>query len=144
MVINSRSKGQRGEREVRDILQKIIDDVAKELKMEWAPEIKRNLMQSMEGGHDLVGVPGLAVEVKYQENTQIDKWWKQTLAQAERENGIPVLIFRKSHAKWQVVMNALLPVGDAAPVSCRVTISLATFQAWFYEHLLFLWSAKNT
>lgn len=134
MAINSRSKGQRGEREVRDILQKVVDEVAAEKKMLWAPEVKRNLMQSMEGGHDLVGIPGLSVEVKFCEHPQVDKWWEQTLQQAERVNGIPVLIYRKTHAKWQVVMLGGLPLADEH-LRCRVTIALSAFLDWLHAYL---------
>lgn len=134
MAINSRSKGQRGEREVRDILQTYVDIVADELRLPFAPEIKRNLVQSREGGHDLVGLPGLAVEVKFCETLQIDKWWEQTLQQASRARATPVLIYRRKNQKWKVVMLGTLPCG-AVGVPCRVEVSLETFIDWFVQHL---------
>lgn len=135
MAINSRSKGQRGEREVRDILQKVVDEVASEKKMLFAPEVKRNLMQSMEGGHDLVGIPGVAVEVKFCENPQVDKWWEQTLKQASRDGGQPVLIYRKTRNPWQVVMLVFIPCGDEH-LTCRATISLSAFLDWLHLYLM--------
>lgn len=135
MAINSRSKGQRGEREVRDFLQKVVDEVAFEKKMLYSPEVKRNLMQSMEGGHDLVGIPGLAVEVKFCENPQVDKWWEQTLEQAHRIKGLPILIYRKTRAKWQVVMLVSLPCGEET-VTCRATIALTAFLDWLHLYLM--------
>lgn len=135
MAINSRSKGQRGEREVRDILQKVMDEVAFEKKMLYSPEVKRNLMQTMEGGHDLVGIPGLAVEVKFCENPQVDRWWEQTLEQSHRIGCLPVLIYRKTRSKWQVVMLASLPYGDKA-LMCRATIPLTAFLDWLHLYLM--------
>lgn len=135
MAINSRAKGQRGEREVRDFLQKVVDEVAAEKKMLWAPEVKRNLMQSMEGGHDLVGIPGLAVEVKFCEHPQVDKWWEQTLKQAHRAGGLPVLIYRKTRNPWQVVMMVDLPCGNEH-LTCRATISLSAFLDWLHLYLM--------
>lgn len=134
MAINSRSKGQRGEREVRDILQKVVDEVANEKKMLWSPEVKRNLMQSMEGGHDLVGIPGLAVEVKFCEHPQVDKWWEQTLQQAQRVKGIPVLIYRKTRAPWNVVMLGHLSAHQEY-MPCRVSIPLSAFLDWLHLYL---------
>lgn len=135
MAINSRSKGQRGEREVRDFLQKVVDEVAFEKKMLYSPEVKRNLMQSMEGGHDLVGIPGIAVEVKFCENPQVDKWWEQTLKQASRANSIPVLIYRKTRNPWQVVLFVSIPCGDEH-TSCRATISFSAFLDWLHLYLM--------
>lgn len=138
MAINSRSKGQRGEREVRDILQKVMDEVGREMNLPFVPEVKRNLMQSMEGGHDLVGIPGLAVEVKFQENTQVEKWWGQTVNQAERDGGIPVLIHRKKNAKWRTRMWAQLE----GPFRINADFTLDEFLTWFECHLKAFWTAN--
>ena len=135
MAINSRSKGQRGEREVRDLIQIIVDDVATEKNLLFAPEIKRNLVQSREGGHDLVGIPGLAVEVKFQENIQVGKWWEQTLRQAKTEKARPVLIYRRKHQPWRVVMIGALVLGDNT-LPATVTIEIETFRDWLREYLL--------
>ena len=87
----SRQKGQRGEREI-----------CKLLAEKLGGEYKRNLMQTQEGGYDILGLHGYAIEVKFQEKFQIEKWWKQTVEQAEDK--IPVLFFRKSHECWRVVV----------------------------------------
>ena len=87
----SRQKGQRGEREV-----------CKLLADKLGGEYKRNLMQTQDGGYDVLGLDGYAIEVKFQEKFQIEKWWKQTVEQAEGK--IPVLFFRKSHECWRVVV----------------------------------------
>ena len=97
MSKTSRQKGQRGEREVCKLLAEILGG-----------EYKRNLMQTQEGGYDVLGLDGFAIEVKYQEKLQIEKWWKQTVEQAEKPNRlqgeIPVLFFRRSREKWRVVV----------------------------------------
>ena len=87
----SRQKGQRGEREICHLL-------AEQLGGEY----KRNLMQTQEGGYDVLGLDGYAIEVKFQEKLQIEKWWKQTVEQADDK--IPVLFFRKSHECWRVAV----------------------------------------
>ena len=139
MAINSRSKGQRGEREVRDILQKVMDEVGKEMELPFVPEIKRNLMQSMIGGFDLVDIPGLAVEVKFQENQQVDKWWEQTTEQALKYGGIPVLIHRKKNARWRVRMLAALD-----EVQIKADFTMDEFLTWFEGHLKRFWKKQPT
>ena len=88
----SRQKGQRGEREICKILAEKLGG-----------EFKRNLMQTAEGGYDVLGLDGWAVEVKYQEKLQIEKWWKQAVEQSSATKK-PVLFFRKSREDWRVVV----------------------------------------
>jgi len=131
--INSRNKGKSAEREVRDIIQGIVDYVFKE-KGVVAPVVKRNLMQSMEGGHDLVGTPGIAVEVKRCETLQLDKWWIQAVNQGLRIKAIPVLFYRKSHAQWRIRMVGSLNAGKTQ-TPALVDIDTATFLEWYTEYL---------
>ena len=88
----SRQKGQRGEREVCKIL-------AEQLGGEY----KRNLSQTQDGGYDVLGLEGWAIEVKFQENLSIEKWWKQAVEQSSKDKK-PVLFFRKSRTDWRVVV----------------------------------------
>ena len=88
----SRQKGQRGEREI-----------CKLLAEKLGGEYKRNLMQTQEGGYDVLGLDGYAIEVKFQEKLQIEKWWEQTVQQASVER-LPVLFFRRSREPWRVVV----------------------------------------
>lgn len=151
MAINSRSKGQRGEREVKELFQQAMDEVGKEIDLPWVPEVKRNLMQTMEGGADLVGIPGFAVEVKFQENLQVDKWWAQAVHQAaslerwaqtmSQPVPEPLLIYRQKNRPWTVVMLARLgtetyPYLDGV---VRVSLSFDSFYWWFKEHLRAWW-----
>ena len=59
-------------------------------------------MQTQEGGYDVLGLNGYAIEVKFQEKLQIEKWWKQTVEQAVDK--MPVLFFRRSREDWRVVV----------------------------------------
>ncbi len=88
----SRQKGQRGEREV-----------CKLLADKLGGEYKRNLMQTQDGGYDVLGLDGYAIEVKFQEKLQIEKWWEQTVQQSSVER-LPVLFFRRSREPWRVVV----------------------------------------
>ena len=88
----SRQKGQRGEREI-----------CKLLADKLGGEYKRNLMQTQDGGYDVLGLDGYAIEVKFQEKLQIEKWWEQTVGQASVER-LPVLFFRRSREPWRVVV----------------------------------------
>ena len=88
----SRQKGQRGEREV-----------CKLLAEKLGGEYKRNLMQTQDGGYDVLGLHGYAIEVKFQEKLQIEKWWEQTVEQAPIER-LPVLFFRRSREPWRIVV----------------------------------------
>jgi hypothetical protein len=124
-------KGKRGEREVVKLLQPIIDRVYSSRGIE-APQLERNLMQSHKGGYDLVGMDWLALEVKYQENEQLDKWWEQTLRQAGIDQQ-PILIYRKAHAKWRVAMMVTIAPG----VQVRGIISVDDFLRYFEKRIWF-------
>lgn len=88
-------------------------------------------MQSMVGGHDLLGTPGIAVEVKRHETLQLDKWWEQTSRQAESVHKIPVLIYRKSHARWRVRLMGAAGCGDYLLQPILVDIDILTFLDWY-------------
>lgn len=93
MSNTSRDKGQRGEREVCALLHEHL-----------GTEFKRNLMQTAEGGHDVLGLKGCAIEVKRQEKLQVEKWWKQTVGQASDVGQLPVLFFRRNKESWTVAV----------------------------------------
>jgi len=96
--INSRSKGQRGEREIVKVLQSALDDVFGA----GAYFVERNQNQSNAGGCDIVGVPLIAPEVKFCERFAIPQWWLQCKYQADAINLSPVLFYRKSRVAWRV------------------------------------------
>jgi hypothetical protein len=97
--INSRAKGKSGEREV-----------IRELKL-WLPtlEFERNLEQTRNGGHDILGLPGWALEVKrYARVTQSDLkgFWQQTIDQARKDGARPALAYREDRQDWRAVVRA--------------------------------------
>ena len=93
MPINSRNKGAAGEREVA----KIIDDLL-------GIKVQRNLDQWRQGGYDLEGLGGWAIEVKRAKKPLLESWWAQTEEQAKLANRKPVLWYRLDNQKWNVVV----------------------------------------
>jgi len=70
-------------------------------------EARRNFGSGAQGGGDVTGIPGCAVEVKYQESLNI---WK-ALAQCEndaRPTDTPVVAFRRNGSGWYCA----LPLDD--------------------------------
>jgi hypothetical protein len=139
MTINSRVKGQVGEREVVHKLNAIIEQVLG--AYDWHEDvvnaarkcIQRNQNQSAVGGSDLNGVFGLAVEIKRQENVQIEKWWEQCTEQAARNAEHPVLLYRKNHQPWRCVTLGHAPLPGGRISSMRVQFEEDAFSTWFYQ-----------
>lgn len=128
------NKGKRGEREVIKVLQPIVDEVYAKHELE-APILQRNTLQSDRGGFDIVGLEWMALEVKFQEQLSVNTWWKQTLRQA-RPNQLPVLFYRKSRMKWNVVTTLYYPNAiGAEPVMTEATVSLESFLEYFKRRL---------
>lgn len=123
----SKTKGANAERE------------AAELVMEWVgpvydfagrprPVLKRNLEQTRSGGHDIVGIDWLALEIKRQEKIQLNAWWSQTTRQAAT-NQIPVLMWRVNRAPWafRLIVTGY-HCGQIRPYP--VDMALETFRDW--------------
>lgn len=136
----SRNKGQRGEREVIKLLQHVVDKVSKEKNINPI-KLERNLMQSNNGGYDIVGIEWLALEVKFQEIDYQESWWKQTCKQATTKQ-VPVLFFRKSRQQWKVKMFGFLTTNDTfsnvqkLPVFISKDDFLYFFEEKFRESLI--------
>lgn len=100
--INSRAKGKSGERE-------LIGELKKLLPSEMTSELTRNLDQTRDGGHDILGLDGWALEVKrYAEvlPADLDRFWKQACEQAARnDNARPALCFREDRRAWRTVIH---------------------------------------
>lgn len=55
---------------------------------------------------DISGVDGLHIECKRHEKLQINKWYEQATADAERmEDGKPVVIYRQNRRPWMIVLS---------------------------------------
>lgn len=143
MGINVRQKGASGEREVAKMLNDIITSVM--TAMAFPPDqieaaakcVQRNQNQTAVGGCDLSNVFGMAVEVKRQENLSVPAWWRQCVASAERNNELPVLIYRQNRKPWRVRTYAWLALPGSEPSSYnRQAMIVAefdedTFKSWF-------------
>ena len=95
-------------------------------------EAKRNLMQTAEGGHDLLGVPGWAVECKrYAKLTQADinKFWEQTVRQAAQVAARPCLITKADRQPIQVHIQWLGPGADCYGDSI-LGVATISFELW--------------
>lgn len=91
----SREKGARGEREVAKIL-------SESLSLDISRTPRSGAWEHAKG--DLYGVPRFNVEVKLQERTRVDEWYKQSEGDA-KEDEIPLLIYRRNREQWKVVMS---------------------------------------
>jgi len=96
--VNSRAKGSAGERELINEMEGWLGPWVKQ-------QVKRNLEQTRNGGHDLIGLGRWALECKrYKEATEsdIEGWWHQAVAQAHLVGKTPVLAYRLDRRSWRV------------------------------------------
>lgn len=88
--MNSRDKGKRGELEVAHLLQK------------YGYEARRGQQFSgANGDPDVVGLPGIHIEVKRVEKLNIENAVDQSIRDA-REGEKPVVAHKKNYKKWLV------------------------------------------
>jgi len=118
-----RTKGQSGEREFASL---IFDHLG--------VEMRRNLSQTQNGGHDLVtgdhspagrALSLFAIEIKRHRSASpgaIAQWWIQTTEQAVEAELIPCLAFRADRLKWRVVV-PLYAVSDTQSESNSIEMA---------------------
>lgn len=94
---HSRNKGKRGEREVAKILQTAGFPARRTVQYNGRPGTAA----------DVVGVPGLHLEVKFAEQERIREWYRQAERDAHASPGeeMPVIVHRKSREPWLVTMS---------------------------------------
>lgn len=92
MPINSRAKGANGEREFANEINGYLG----------GQHLRRNLVQSRQGGADYETVGGCAVEVKRREKPAWGPWMRQAAEQAGAAGATPVLVWRANKQPWQV------------------------------------------
>lgn len=137
-MINVRTKGADGERQLATELNRIVNEVlaAAGYPVPEKPVIQRNQNQTAVGGKDLVGTFGLAIEVKRQEQLGINTWWQQCETSADALGEFPVLIFRQNGKPWRVIcyMWVSCPVAkfsNPAAVRVRGEMDFESFKSWF-------------
>lgn len=128
MTINSRTKGQTGEREIATALNEIMQ---KQLVLHGLNHmledtnllVQRNQNQSAVGGFDLINTMHFAIEIKRQETLNINQWWTQAVNQAGSSK-TPVLIFRQNRRPWRVMTLGLI---HDTPIKAPAEFSLDSF-----------------
>jgi len=90
--MNSRDKGARGEREFAS------------LAREHGYDTRRGQQFSGLEGEDVVGLPGIHIEVKRVERLNIDEAMSQSIRDAQEK--IPIVAHRKNNCKWLITMRA--------------------------------------
>lgn len=142
-MVNIRQKGAEGERQVIKMLTPLVVSVMTDMgapkeQIEAAQKmIQRNQNQSAVGGNDLNNTFGLSIEVKRQEQLAINTWWNQCEVAANRNNELPLLIFKQNNKPWRFITYGFLhtPAKDGAwsSVRARVEFNQDTFELWFKE-----------
>lgn len=133
----ARNKGKRGEREVINLLQPIVDKVAAEVGVE-APKLMRGWGAARRGDHDVHGLEWLSLEVKRVENLSgLGSWWRQCCKQAGKGQ-TAVLLYRPNNVKWKVKMRVPVRIGGRGStrhVLAPVTVDIETFLVYFEERV---------
>ena len=94
---HSRNKGKRGEREVAKIFRDAGYPARRSVQYNGRPGTAA----------DVVGVPGMHIEVKFVETERIREWYRQAErdAAASPEQKKPVVVHRKSREPWLVTLS---------------------------------------
>lgn len=100
MSINSKRKGKTGELEFTKF--------AKEQSGETVRRTAQYNGKELDSKADVVGLPGVHVEVKRVENLNVDKALEQATRDVgeNKDNDFPIVAHRKNQKKWKVTMYA--------------------------------------
>lgn len=126
MSASQRRKGKAGELELARLLRDLL-----------GADVARNLEQTRQGGADLLGLPGWAVEVKRAARARLSDWWLQTCSQAEASGQRPALFYRLDRQPWRCVV-ALRHVAtgfENASLRLRLETDVEVFAALVRESL---------
>jgi len=119
----SRNKGANGEREILKWFKTHFPGL---------PDLERNLEQSRGGGADCLTLPGIALEVKRQENLLVRAWWEQAVRQALIAERMPVLAYRQNRLRWKFCLPGSLIVTDSWGY---LTLEEEEFIKWYKTQL---------
>lgn len=102
--------------------------------------LRRNLDQVREGGHDILGLDGWAIEVKrYAEvlPADVERWWGQAVEQAKKitwKHVQPALAYRADRRPWRIVVPSDLLHEDLREdgwnYKFTIEMSPILFKAW--------------
>jgi Holliday junction resolvase len=92
-MVNSRNKGAQGEREFALLCR------------DNGYNCRRGQQYSGIDGQDVIGLPGLHIEVKRVEKLNIEDAMTQSRRDA-KEGEIPIVAFRRNNEKWKICMDA--------------------------------------
>jgi Holliday junction resolvase len=123
---NSARKGKVAERELARLLRKWLGSA-----------VVRNLDQVRDGGSDLLGIAGWALECKRAARPRVAEWWAQTCRQAAAVGLRPALCYRLDRQPWRAVV-ALRDVTtgfERVPLEMRLETDLESFCAMIRESL---------
>ncbi|QQM14133.1 putative holiday junction resolvase [Vibrio phage pVco-14] len=129
------NKGKAGEREAIKFIQPTIDKVYQMMGVD-AVQLYRNQNQSALGGYDIDGLPWLALEIKRQEQLNLNKWWEQ-VNRAKRDGQVPVVMFRQNRKQWRFLIPAWLHTGGQGHMEVRAEITKEAFLEWFEQRLIY-------
>lgn len=122
MAINPRTKGKEGEREF-----------VNRFNMFFPGELKRNLLQTREGGADISGCHPLCIEVKRCERIELNKWWKQVTKATEPEE-ISIVAYRPNKQPWRFLLPVYLMIpGQDGYVEASEEVFLALVMSVFED-----------
>ena len=96
MAINSKAKGSRGEREI-----------AKILKEHGYADARRTVQYCGSSGEaaDVVGIPGLHLEIKRVERMELYKWYAQAVNDSAKSGDTPIVVHRANNKPWLVSLS---------------------------------------
>ena len=99
MALNAKTKGASGEREFGKWL---LDNF--KLLSEHGIVPERNLLQTREGGADIINVPCFIFEIKRVEKLDLQSAWNQV--QRVKSHKIKVVAFRMNRKPWNFLISA--------------------------------------
>lgn len=94
MALNSKQKGARFERQLASLLR------------EYGYEARRTAQYCGNTGDasDVVGLPGLHIEAKHQEQMRLYEWMSQAKRDSEGTGRLPAVFHKKNHAEILVTL----------------------------------------
>ena len=96
-MINSKKKGAAGEREFANYCKQFGFDVRRTAQYNG---------KELDSKADVIGIPGIHIEVKRVEQLNIHKAMEQAVRDSEGSNEVPIVAHRKNGTKWLITMKA--------------------------------------